>query len=230
VADQKSEKNRFPQIPTTVWWGVRAILNRTPNTVFDERFLAIQLGVQEAAAKQYITELIAVGILNEDKKATPLALQWRLDSSYHDAVEKLLQNAYPQTLLDLAPHDKGDRQKAVSYFLHEGLGQGAAANKAATYFLIGARSPNEAPVRNSPKQKQTGSESTDIFPKPRAPKTDVHKRAAATAPRTRINSVGAESIPLNVNVQIHISADAGTDQIEAIFSAMKRYLNDSPAS
>jgi hypothetical protein len=39
-----------------------------------------------------------------------------------------------------------------------------------------------------------------------------------------------EAFPLNVNVQIHISADAGTEQIESIFQAMRRYLYDAPAS
>ncbi len=144
---KQPEKSRFPQIPATVWWGVRAILNRTPNAVLDERFLAIQLGVQEVAARQYVTELIAVGILNEDKKATPLALDWRMDNTYSDAVENLLKRIYPQALLDIAPHEEGDRQKATSYFMREGLGQGAAGNKAATYFLIGAANPNESPVR-----------------------------------------------------------------------------------
>jgi hypothetical protein len=31
-------------------------------------------------------------------------------------------------------------------------------------------------------------------------------------------------MPLNVNVQIHISADASSEQIEAIFANMKKYL------
>jgi hypothetical protein len=39
-----------------------------------------------------------------------------------------------------------------------------------------------------------------------------------------------DPIPLNVNVQIHISADASGEQIESIFSAMRRYLYDSPAN
>jgi hypothetical protein len=224
---QQNDKNRFPQIPATVWWGVRSILNRTPNAVLDERFMAIQLSVQEAAAKQYIAELTSVGILNEDRKATPLALDWRLDSSYHDAVEKLVKSVYPQSLLDLAPHEEGDRQKATSFFMREGLGQGAAGNKAATYFLIGAKNPNESPVRNPTKAKPNGGTS-GVVPEQGAV---VQKRAIPSAKKQGDQKYTASnSIPLNVNVQIHISADAGTEQIEAIFSAMKRYLNDTQAS
>jgi hypothetical protein len=35
-------------------------------------------------------------------------------------------------------------------------------------------------------------------------------------------------MPLNINVQIHISAEATGAQIESIFSAMRRYLYDGP--
>jgi peptide/nickel transport system substrate-binding protein len=38
----------------------------------------------------------------------------------------------------------------------------------------------------------------------------------------------AVQVPLNINVQIHISADAGSEQIEAIFNAMRRYLHEAP--
>ncbi|HEY5055604.1 MAG TPA: hypothetical protein VII58_05545 [Acidobacteriaceae bacterium] len=222
----ENEKNRFPQIPRTVWWGVRAILNRTPGAVFDERFLAIQLNVQEAAARQYVAELTSVGILNDEKKATSLALEWRLDSSYHGAVEKLVRKVYPQALLDLAPHEEGDRQKATSFFMREGLGQGAAGNKAATYFLIGSKDPNESPVRTVPKPKANADGSVTMPERPvgqRRPSVPSGKEQG----RGRQGNAPTDSIPLNVNVQIHIGADAGTEQIEAIFSAMKRYLDDT---
>lgn len=226
MPEEQSDKNRFPQIPTTVWWGVRGILSRKPNAVLNEQFLAIELSVQEAAAKQYVAELISVGILNDEKKATPLALEWRMDSSYQNAVEKLVKNIYPQALLDLAPHDEGDRQKATSFFMQQGLGQGAAGNKAATYFLIGAGSPNESPARKILRAKANAGAS-DATPRKRAPaqeRSTIHSkdrnRGGAAAPNF-------DGMPLNVNVQIHIGADAGTEQIEAIFSAMKRYLHDA---
>jgi hypothetical protein len=232
MAEKVSDKNRYPQIPATVWWGVRAILNKTPSAVLDDRFLAIQLGVQEVAARQYITELTAVGLLNEDKKATPLALEWRLDSSYSDAVEKLVANVYPQALRDLAPHAEGDRQKATSFFMREGFGQGAAGNKAATYFLIGAANPNESPVRptQSRPAKTDGDASGTGAKGTRSPRNASPRVNAAGAKGTQTSRVrgtpDSNAIPLNVNVQIHISADAGTEQIEAIFSAMRRYLYD----
>jgi hypothetical protein len=216
-----AEKVRYPQIPSTVWWGVRAILTKTPNTTLDERALAIELHVQESAAKQYVAELLSVGIINDDKKATPLALKWRLNEHYSSAAEELAASIYPQSLRDIAPPSEGNRQKAVSWFMQEGLGQGAATNKAATYFLIGSPLPNESPVRSVEKSK--------------APTKNASKREQVKVPLARAHMENPRArqgseIPLNVNVQIHISADATSDQIESIFSAMKRYLYDTPTN
>lgn len=210
-----------------MWWGVRAILDKTPNATLDERFLSIQLNVQEVAAKQYIAELNSVGILTEENKATPLALKWRLDESYKAAADQLISAVYPESLRHVAPSSEGDRQKAVSWFLQEGLGLGAAGNKAATYFLLGSKEPNEAPGRSA-----TGRASNDdksLLTSTRGAKT-VQKTKEAMAqkgakPRDKgdrhANGSG-DNFPLNVNMQIHISADAGSEQIEAIFSAMRR--------
>ena len=68
-----TDKNRFLQIPSTVWWGLRGTLQRTPNVKVDERFLSVELGVQEAAARQYVAELRRAGLLDQDGKATELA-------------------------------------------------------------------------------------------------------------------------------------------------------------
>lgn len=219
-----ADKNSFPQIPSTVWWGVRNILQRAPSTTIDERLLSVQLAVQDAASRQYILELKRAKILSEDNKATALAQKWRLDETYVEAVDEIIAAIYPEGLLDVAPPGEADRQKVVSWFLHEGLGQGAAGNKAATYLLLSSREPNEAPGRAvATKKPDTGKQprGTSVS----KPKTisAASQRAASPSPRSY-----SESYPLNINVQIHISADAGTDQIESIFAAMRRYLHDDP--
>ena len=227
-----ADKTRYPQIPSTVWWGVRSVLIKTPSATVDERYLSVQLGVQEAAARAYLVELKSVGILTEEGKATALAQKWRLDESYGEAVTEILERAYPEGLLQVAPPGEAERHKVVSWFLKEGLGQGAAGNKAATYLLLSSPSPNEAPNRTTTASDQSGKAQAK-------PRETIAKRAVAVT-NTPSRGVGRnaattlkrapESFPLNVNVQIHISADAGSDQIEAIFSAMRRYLYDDQGS
>lgn len=225
-----TEKVRYPQIPSTVWWGVRSILQKTPNVTLDERLLGVQLEVQEGAARAYITELKNVGLLTEDCKATPLAQRWRLDDTYSEAAKEILASSYPEGLLHIAPPGDAERQKIVSWFLREGLGQGAAGNKAATYLLISSPSPNEAPRQNSKGGQSEGV--TKARPKRSSP---TETKASETASKTTEDipseggrpRLGKDAFPLNINVQIHISADAGTEQIESIFQAMRRYLYDT---
>jgi len=222
-----AEKNRYPQIPGTVWWGVRSILQKTPGIAVDERVLGIQLQVQPAAAKQYVAELKAVGILDSENKATPLALKWRLDEKYEDAVNEIVASVYPESLRHISPPEEGDRQKVVRWFLGEGLGQGAAGNKAATYLLIGNPSPNEGLVRGT--SGKAARDEAPARPKVSAPTAAApqRKQPKASPPTEPKRQFVADSVPLNINLQIHIGADAGTEQIEAIFSAMRRYLYDA---
>jgi len=192
--------------------------------------------VQEAAAKAYINELRHVGIVTDEGKATPLAQRWRLDDSYAEAVADLIQSTYPEGLIHVAPPGEAERQKVVSWFQREGLGQGSAGNKAATYLLLSSPTPNEAPkpapkaaqadstARVRPLRRQVDGGSTNNKPANRT--TGERVGEAKSAPVAR----GLEAFPLNVNIQIHISADAGTEQIESIFQAMRRYLYDAPAS
>jgi hypothetical protein len=229
-----ADKVRYPQIPSTVWWGVRSILQRTPSATIDERLLGVQLGVQEAAARAYVGELRSVGILTEEGKATPLAQRWRLDDSYAEAVQALIPAVYPEGLIHVAPPGEGDRQKIVSWFQREGLGQGAAGNKAATYLLLGSATPNEAPTRGAVKvSKDEGTKRSPskakASPTPQA-KSTVSAVKDGDVPKPVHGNPKTEMMPLNVNVQIHIGADAGSEQIEAIFVAMRRYLYADPAS
>ena len=230
-----ADKTRYPQIPSTVWWGVRAILQRTPNVTIDERLLGIQLGVQDAAARAYVSELRSVGLITEDGKSTPLAQKWRLDESYSEAVSELISNTYPEGLVHVAPPGEAERQKVISWFLREGLGQGSAGNKAATYLLLSSSSPNEAPRTTSKATQGDG----DSQPARKPTKSSQKPAKAAVNAATPAVSGGKpagdkrgslETLPLNINIQIHISADAGTEQIESIFQAMRRYLYDAPDS
>lgn len=230
-----AEKPSYPQLPSTVWWGVREILQRTPNVTFDERYLSIHLNVQDAAARQYLAELKRVGILTDEGKPTQVALRWRMNDTYGDAVEELISNVYPEGLRQVAPSGVADRQKAVSWFMRDGLGEGSAKNKAATYLMIGASEPMDgvSSGRNGRRRSETANDSEAIKPRSRATSakpTSSGARQPAQPDEPRRAGTRFDAMPLNVNVQIHIGADATSEQIESIFSAMRRYLHDERPS
>ena len=220
-----TDKTSYPQIPSTVWWGVRALLMRSPNVVMSEQVLSAQLNVQPTAARQYIAELKRVGILNDDNKATNIAEKWRHDDTYQSAVDEILNHAYPEDLVALAPRGNAERQKVIRWFAGAGLGAGTAANKAATYLLICSETPGESNSRGGATNARPASPSSIPTEKPTRRK--LTEKPLAPSPRAETGSAQfTQNIPLNINVQIHISADASSDQIESIFSAMRRYLYD----
>ena len=222
-----AEKQRFPQMPTTVWWGVRSMLQKSPRAVVDERMLGVQLGVQEAAARQYIVELTSVGILDDECRATELASRWRLNESYPSAVKEIIENNYPDGLVHVAPPSAGDRQKIVSWFEREGLGRGAAGNKAATYLLLGSLEPSDSPGKANGKGAKTKASTKGQVVATPSSSSERSTKAKTSKPIPQVGQLSkTNSMPLNVNVQIHISADAGVEQIDAIFSSMRRYLAD----
>ena len=216
-----AETPSYPQIPTTVWWGARTLLRKSPNATFDDAFLAINLGVQPAAARQYVAELRKVGLLNDESKATPLAMKWRNDETYREAANEVVRLSYPQSLLDVAPPGEADRSKVTTWVMHNGLGEATARNKAATYMLMA-----NDPAQDGTEQKSTAPRSTQLEKKV-VKKTD--REVAQVKPESS-KRAGADFMPLNVNVQIHISADASGDQIEKIFSSMRKYLHDDSAT
>ncbi len=95
-----AESISYPQIPSTVWAGVWKILHDSPTRRIDENVLAIELGVQKTAARQYLKELARLGLFGVDGGATDLARKWRQDGDDPHVIGEILKNAYPQDLRD----------------------------------------------------------------------------------------------------------------------------------
>lgn len=218
-----AETNSFPQIPATVWWGIRDILKKTTRASLNESFLAVQLGVQPAAARQYATELRRVGLVDEEGKPTDLALKWRLDDNYRDAVAEILSSAYSEELLSLAP-TIDEKEKAISWFQYQGLGEGAARNKAATFFLIGSPEPGQSATRTN------GNTSVSKKHKKKLKPTETPS-VSEPAPQTTNEPQNKPTVfPINLNLQIHISSEASAEQIDAIFGSMRKHLGNAKLS
>lgn len=209
----------YPQLPKGVWHGAWALLRKAPNRKLDDRALAAELGVQSTAAKAYARELIRLGILDEEFKPTSRANSWRQDGRNATLIQEILDDVYPEDLRHLAPIDDLDRDKIVRWFMNDGLGEGSAKNKAATYLMLAEGVDEDATVPS--KSGSAGSKTKD------EPKLKVKKSAASppAATQKEVDAGNGSFTPeLAVNVQIHISADATGEQIDAIFNSMKKYF------
>lgn len=215
----EGEKKNYPQIPASVWWGVRAFLQTKPTATFDEKLLATSFSVQKSAANTYLKQLQFVGLLDENGKATDIAQKWRMDSTYKEAAGEILENTYPESLRNVCPPEQFDRDKAIDWFMLEGLGKGSAGNKAATYALLSSlepQSPSSAPAKSRAQSKSKQANLISSLSK----SSEKPQKTSSTSPN------GFAGIPLNVNVQVHISADATSQQIDQIFKSMRKHLYD----
>ena len=219
-----AESTSFPQIPCTVWSGVWKMLHDSPTRKVDENVLAVELGVQKTAARAYLNELVRLGLFVADGTATDLAKRWRQDGNDLDIIQEILAHAYPSELREIAPVDKLDRAKIIRWFVSQGLGAGSAQNKAATYMRVasGVSAGNAA----SPKSSRSSSPSTSGPTRVRAGRTPSEtKPPERNGDRNARQDDPGRKLDLHVNVQIHISADSTSEQIDTIFSAMKRYFD-----
>lgn len=226
-----ADSSNYPQLPRSVWRGTWEILRKTPKRKLDEKALSVELAVQPTAAKAYARELVRLGLLKEDFTPSDLANRWRQDGKAPDVIEEILGLAYPVELRELAPRDDLNREKIVRWFMNEGLGEGSAKNKAATFIMVstGVSDDEEAPVakpRNASSRKAATKENSVRSAKAEADRRGTEDgesgKGGDNGKRTRLGKPD-----LNVNVQIHISADATAEQIDAIFSSMRRYFDES---
>jgi len=219
-----ADKLGFPQIPARVWWGVRDLISNRPKMRFDDGNLAATLNVQPVAARQYLAELKRVGILDEQGAPTELGERWRHDEGYDDVAAEILAAAYPEGLVSIAPAGSADRTAVERWFAHSGLGAGTAKNKAGTYLMIANDRPGETRIRAASARPEKTQSASSV-----KPATQKRREAAPAKPARQERGPQSPVFPLNLNLQIHISADASTDQIESIFAAMKKYLQDEAA-
>ncbi|MBL8657124.1 MAG: hypothetical protein JNJ92_07165 [Altererythrobacter sp.] len=212
-----AESTSYPQIPSTVWAGVWKIVHDSPSRKIDENVLAIELGVQKTAAKQYLNELTRLGLFTAEGQSTDLAKKWRLDGDDPEVIGKILEFAYPQELREIAPLGKLDKDKIVRWFIAQGLGAGSANNKAATYIRVASG----VSASDAPKITKSGDRPAKAKASRRNPPSGEKSAAVDVDPPRPLT----RKPELAVNVQIHISADSTKEQIDAIFSAMRKYFD-----
>lgn len=201
--------------------------------------MATVLQVEEQPARQYISYLRQLGLIDSQNKPTQLAEDWRHDENYADVCRRILEATYPRELIDIAPPPSPSRERVTQYIMRRyKLGEGAAKNKAAQYMLLAAgvngppqeraaKVSNNTNVKQIPKHKAAPSGQ-------RAPKQEL--KNGNTSPEIQLNDppsakhalarqAAFETSPsLHINIQIHISLDSTSEQIETIFKQMSLHL------
>jgi hypothetical protein len=168
-----------------------------------------------------------VGLIDDDGALTDRGNKWRLDPTYGEACQEILDEIYPEELMLLANDDGSpDAQKVRTWFDHKGFGESNAGQMAATYTMIASKEVPEAPA-SEPKGGAKKSSSKSAQAKTaKAPSTPEQKNEAAGPSTTSAPPATplAGGPNVHLDIQVHIPADASLEQIEAIFASMAKHL------
>jgi hypothetical protein len=110
-------ESNLPQIPSAVWWKLRDAFKRTMPAKVTDTYLASVLAVKDTAARQYLRDLKAVGLVTEDGSPAEIAVDWRDDEKYAAASKKMLDSVYPDELRASAPPPDPDRKRVIRWFM-----------------------------------------------------------------------------------------------------------------
>lgn len=217
--------NGYPKLTLKAWRVLRSRAAAAPSTKFTPATVAAVMGMASprSASNNTVLPMRRLGLIDDDGALTARGNKWRIDASYVEACQEILDEVYPPDLPALtdvlgAP----DQKQLKTWFDHKGFGESNARQMTATYVMIAIKElPEPVPVE----------------PKKVAPKKVTPKKATATArtvstpnpspvtARPEATKAISESGPnVHLDIQIHIPADASVEQIDQIFESMSRHL------
>ena len=227
-----ADKQIYPMIPEKSWWAIREQFIKTiPNEVSVSYLKSLLSLTSDQAARNLLSPLRQMNLIDEKNKPTDLASQWRSDSQYSKVCQKLVNELYPRELTDIFPDSSVDTKKAKDWFMNTAkIGSSAAGKIIATFILLkngqiktSSEKKAKIPVRGSNIKKNT-------IKKERSTATNTQRNKGTTEVTTAFVPAKAkyasQNPSLHIDLQIHISPEASADQIDSIFASIAKHLYD----
>lgn len=196
--------------------------NKVPSTI-SSSYIQAQFKASKSSANIYIADLKKIGFLDDDGNTTKLVHSWKMPETYAAACKEIRESVYPDELLDLAGTNP-DQSVVKNWFKAEGMNDSIASQRAGFFCLLFVETPPERPDEvEKKKNKPTASKQSVAMPQAvedvgdQVIQSNKPDGGLAAKPFNLSNDV-------NVNIQIHIGADATSEQIESIFLNMSKYL------
>lgn len=217
-------KETFPVISEKAWWELRKRFQVSPPTQISNSYLANLLNITDRAAMNVRPQLRRIGLIKEDGNVEDRAYKWRDDEQYAEVCNEMREELYPSELRELysSPTNE-DRDGIARWFANRSkVGRASSQQMASFYLLLSeadaskAAEPTKGKGQRQLRQKR-GSEAKGAV-KPPKPSYDDKKRGDEKKDTLDIP-------PININIQVHISADADPTQIDKIFESMAKHLN-----
>jgi hypothetical protein len=219
--------NGYPKVTAKAWRALRTRAAAAPSTKFTPSTVAALMGMAtpESARDNTVSPMRRLGLIEEDGALTPRGNKWRVDASYADACQEILDEVYPADLSALADGSGApDPQLVKTWFDHKGFGGSNSRQMAATYVMIAGKQLPEA-LATEPRKataKKVAATAT-AAPKSRSTSKPEDPPAATSSPEPPRATSGTGP-NVHLDIQIHIPADASAEQIDQIFESMARHL------
>ena len=218
---------RYPKVGIKAWTALRQRASAAPSTRFTPEVVMalMEMANAKSALGNTVTPMRQLGLIDEDGALTERGNKWRLDESYADACQEILDDIYPEEFGVLVDGDGNpDVGKATSWLLQQGFGEANARQMAKTYVTVASKQPPELPAADPGKAKRKVAPGTRIpsdSPETK-PAEGIHATPEQVPVAPPLRSDGGPTIHLDI--QIHIPADATPNQIDQIFASMARHL------
>lgn len=217
----------YPKVTAKAWTTLRARATAAPSTKFTPAAVAalMEMSSPNSALDNTVRPMRRLGLIDEDGALTARGNKWRVNSSFDDACQEILDEIYPEELGALVGEDgRPDAAKVKTWFDHKGYGESNARQMAATYVMVASKQIPESPATDSGKVKKKASPAKK--PAAKSPESkEIEKPDEVVAPEPPTPPGNSQSGPtVHLDIQIHIPADATPEQIDQIFSSMARHL------
>jgi len=225
----------FPMVADSSWWKLRNLFKRKVPAIVTPTYLSTALSMGEASANaNLIGPFKKIGIIDKEGKPTDLAYDWRDDHKYRTVCEALLESCYPQELKDLFHSPDADIQRLKNWFMSQTrCGEPTAQKYARFYLLLLKADLNEAEVATSNKEQKTkATKAPEKIKAQRVTPAISQQEKVFTSPDVSVSTpvvvpkILSNSPELHINIQLHISPESSTEQIDKIFESMAKHLKD----
>jgi hypothetical protein len=227
-------KKSYPMLPVGSWWELRKKFKQSIPGVVTDSYLATVLNMQLGSARgNVLPYLKQLGIIDGEGKTGERAKLWRDDGHYAGVCKAMLEEVYPPELLHAVSDPNSNRDQAERWFANAtGTGEVAARRMASVYAVLVEADASKQPdkERKDKKDRPTpipSEERPKRYTGPAAGARPVeHSRPAQEELRANNSrdSHGSQPPGININLQVHISADATPDQIDQIFASMAKHI------
>lgn len=202
-----------------------------PTTVTGSYLKSLLSLTSDKAASNLIPPLKQMKLIDEENKPTDRANEWRDDNKYGAVCEDILKEIYPSELRELYPGPDIDRNKVAQWFMTTAkLGDGAAKMATSMYILLNGTGVKEETTKTTT-SGNAGSQKKDSGKTLKSKPAEANKKVEAalsvdSSTKTDNPMVNSRSVSptLHIDLQIHISPEATTEQIDSIFASMAKHL------